>query len=129
MIKSKGTVNAVSAFKGASLPQGGIDYDVYENWGILSGQFGGSLNNNFIDFKLNESLLTGDPAIVALTNGVGTLGSQQEVPIYNLYNYARPISSPDVLPTLTNSYTENLYPTAGYVNFNDVDFDAGLVCL
>ena len=120
MIKSKGTVNAVSAFKGASLPQGGIDYDVYENWGILSGQFGGSLNNNFIDFKLNESLLTGDPAIVALTNGVGTLGSQQEVPIYNLYNYARPISSPDVLPTLTNSYTENLYPTAGYVNFNDV---------
>ena len=120
MIKLKGTVNAVSAFKGANLPQGGIDYDVYENWGILSGQFGGSLNNNFVDFKLNEALLTGNPAITALTNGVGTPGSQQEIAIYNLYNYARPISSPDVLPTLTNSYTENLYPTAGYVNFNDV---------
>ena len=65
-------------------------------------------------------MLTGNPAITALTNGVGTPGSQQEIAIYNLYNYARPISSPDVLPTLTNSYTENLYPTAGYVNFNDV---------
>jgi len=120
MIKSKGTVNAVSAFKGASLPQGGIDYDVYENWGILSGQFGGTLNNNFVDFKLNESLLTGNPGIVSLTNGVSTTGSQQEVPIYSLYNYARPLSSPAVLPTLTTTSTQNLYPTAGYVNFNDV---------
>ena len=119
MIKSKGTKNAVDTFKGATLPQGGIKYDVYENWAIKSSEFGGVLNNNFIEFKLNQNVLTGNPQIVGLTNGVSTNGVQQEVPIYSLFNYNRPIASPDVLPILTSVPTP-LYPDAGYVNFNDV---------
>ena len=120
MIKNKGTPNAVSAFKGANLPQGGIDYDVYENWAILSGQFGGTLNGNFVDFRINEALLTGNPSIVSLTNGTPTVGSQQEVPTYGLFNYARPISNPNVLLTTYTEPTTKLYPTAGYVNYDDV---------
>ena len=81
-IKNKGTLNAASAFKGATLAQGGIDYDIYENWAIKSGEFGGVLNSNFIDIKLNETELTGNPSIVGLTNGIATSGVQQEVPIY-----------------------------------------------
>jgi hypothetical protein len=49
LIKDKGTLNAASAFKGATLAQGGIDYDLYENWAIKSGEFGGILNDNFIN--------------------------------------------------------------------------------
>ena len=131
MIKNKGTPNAVSAFKGANLPQGGIDYDVYENWAILSGQFGGTLNGNFVDFRINEALLTGNPAIVSLTNGTPTPGAQQEVPTYGLFNYARPISDPNVLMTTDSEPTTKLYPTAGYVNYDDVKmasyFYSGLV--
>ncbi|MGA1049226.1 MAG: hypothetical protein ACO3UU_14565, partial [Minisyncoccia bacterium] len=41
MIKEKGTRNTLDAFRGAQLPQGGIDYNVYENWAILTGEFGG----------------------------------------------------------------------------------------
>ena len=119
-IKNKGTMNAVSAFKGANLPQGGIDYDVYENWAIKSGEFGGVLNNNFIDFKLNETLLTGNPSIVGLTNGVSTDGVQQEVPLYSIYNYGRPINSTTVLPTLPTDTPSTLFPYAGYANFNDM---------
>jgi len=119
-IKNKGTLNAVSAFKGANLPQGGIDYDVYENWAIKSGEFGGVLNSNFIDFKLNQNLLTGNPSIVGLTNGISTSGVQQEVPLYSLYNYARPVTSTDVLPLLPTDTPSTLFPYAGYVNFNDV---------
>jgi hypothetical protein len=59
LIKEKGTRTAVNTFKGASLAQGDINYDVYENWAIKSGEFGGVLNNNFIDFRLNQSELTG----------------------------------------------------------------------
>ena len=119
-IKNKGTLNAASAFKGANLPQGGIDYDVYENWAIKSGEFGGVLNSNFIDFKLNQNLLTGNPSIVGLTNGIATDGVQQEVPLYSLYNYGRPVTSTDVLPLLPTDTPSTLFPTAGYANFNDM---------
>ena len=120
LIKTKGTPNSISAFKGAKLATGGIDYDVFENWGILSGEFGGTLNNNFADFKLNETKLTGNPSIVSLTTGTPTIGSQQEVPLGNLFNYSRPITSPQILSTLGVESPLSLYPTAGFVNYNDV---------
>ena len=120
MIKDKGTLNAASAFKGATLAQGGIDYDLYENWAIKSGEFGGILNDNFVEFQLKQSELTGNPAIVGLTNGVYNEGVQQEVPIYSITNYGRPISNVDVLPTIEPTQPSTLLPTAGYVNFNDV---------
>ena len=119
-IKNKGTLNAASAFKGANLPQGGINYDIYENWAIKSGEFGGVLNSNFIDFKLNQNLLTGNPSIVGLTNGISTAGVQQEVPLYSLYNYGRPVTSTDVLPLLPTDTPSTLFPYAGYANFNDM---------
>jgi len=120
MIKEKGTLNAASAFKGANLPQGGINYDIYENWAIKSGEFGGVLNNNFIEFNLNQASLTGNPSIVGLTNGIFTDGVQQEVPLYSIFNYGRPITSPNILPTISASEPSSLFPTAGYVNYNDV---------
>ena len=130
LIKNKGTLNAASAFKGANLPQGGIDYDIYENWAIKSGEFGGVLNNNFVEFKLSQSELTGNPSIVGLTNGVYNAGVQQEVPMYSLFNYGTPVTDPNILPTLPSTVPSTVYPDAGYVNFNDVKlasfFYAGL---
>ena len=120
LIKEKGTRIATNNFKGLSLPQGGIDYDVYDNWAIKTGEFGGVLNNNFVDFRLNENLLTSNPSIVGLTNGVYTDGVQQEVPVYSIFNYGRPINSPDVLPTLPADTPNKLFPSAGYANFNDI---------
>ena len=124
LIQSKGTTNAVSAFKGTQLPTGGIDYDVYENWAILSGQFGGTLNSNFVDFRLDQAKLTGNPGIVSLTEGTPTIGAQQEVSVHNLFNYARPIEGPNLLSTLQQEDPLSLYPTAGYVNYDDVKMAA-----
>lgn len=120
MIKNKGTRNAASAFKGANLPQGGIDYDIYENWAILSGEFGGVLNNNFVEFKLNENYLTGNPATVELTDGYVNESVQQQVPLYSLYNYTRQPTNSDILSTLPSESPSVVYPTAGYVNYTDV---------
>lgn len=124
MIKEKGTRNVLNAFKGAQLPQGGIDYNIYENWAILSGQFGGVLNSNFVEFKLNENKITANPSIVGLTNGNDIEGAQQLVPLYSLFNYGRPITNTDVLPTLPNDVPNVLYPDAGYVNLDDVKMSA-----
>ena len=120
LIKNKGTLNALSAFKGANLPQGGIQYDIYENWAIKSGEYGGVLNENFVEFRINQTNMTGDPAIVSLTNGGSTEGAMQEIPLSNLFNYGTAISSPNILSTTTTYATQGLYPSAGYVNFNDV---------
>jgi hypothetical protein len=120
LIKNKGTRNAVEAFKGANLPQGGIDYEVYENWAIKTSEYGGTLNKNFVDFKLNEELLTSNPTIVSLFDGEPVIGSQQDVSIFNLFNYAKPIDSPNILSTINTNTPTKIYPDAGYVNFNDV---------
>jgi hypothetical protein len=130
MIKNMGTLNAVSAFDGATLATGGISYNTYENWAILSSQFGGILNSNFADFRVNADLMSGDPSIISLTNGIATDGAMQEVPLYGLFNYGTPVSNPDILTTTTAEAASYLYPPAGYVNFNDVEmssyFYAGL---
>lgn len=120
LIKNKGTRNAIETFKGAELPQGGIDYDVYENWAIKTSEYGGLLNNNFVDFKLNEELLTSNPSVVSLVNGEFVKGAQQQVPIYNLFNYARPIDSSEILSTIDPATPNKIFPEAGYVNYNDV---------
>jgi hypothetical protein len=120
LIKNKGTLNAASAFKGATLPQGGIDYNIYENWAIKAGEFGGVLNTNFVEFKISESLMTGNPSIVSLSNGAPTVGAEQEIPLYSLFNYGRPINDPDVLSVTPIDQPSTLYPDAGYVNYNDV---------
>jgi len=120
LIKEKGTKIAAENFKGINLPQGGIDYDIYDNWAIKTGEFGGVLDNNFIDFKLNQNELTGNPSIVGLTTGTYTDGVQQEVPLYSVFNYGRPITNPNVLPTIPANTPNRLYPDAGYVNFNDI---------
>jgi hypothetical protein len=130
LIRNKGTRNAIDAFQGANLPQGGIKYDFYENWAIKQGEYGGVLNENFVEFNLRQAVLTGNPSIVSLTQGIPTVGSMQEVPLYSLFNYSTPITSPNVLSTLNTTITSQLYPSAGYVNFNDVKmssyFFAGL---
>jgi hypothetical protein len=100
MIKEKGTKYAANLFKGITLPQGGIDYDLHENWAIKTGDFGGVLDNNFVEFKLNQTELTGNPSIVSLTDSVYTDGSQQEVPLYAVTNYGRNISSPNILRSI-----------------------------
>jgi hypothetical protein len=121
LIKEKGTFNAVNAFKGANLPQGGIKYDVQENWAIKSGDFGGVLNDNFIEFRLNQNQLTGNPCLVGLVQGYEyTSNLQQYVPLNYLFNYGRQITSPNILKTIPSNTPNVLYPDAGYVNFNDV---------
>ena len=57
---------------------------------------------------------------MGLTNGITTDGVQQEVPLYSLYNYGRPVTSTDVLPLVPTDTPPTLFPSAGYANFNDV---------
>lgn len=119
-IKNKGTLNAVKAFKGVNLPQGGIDYDVYENWAIKSSEFGGVTNNSFIELQLDETKLSNNPTTVSVVDSTSGYGTNQEIPTYKIYNYGKPVNNTNILRTLPNESPSVLFPDAGYVNFNDV---------
>jgi hypothetical protein len=120
LIKNKGTLNAASAFKGANLPQGGIDYDIYENWAIKSSEFGGVTNNSFIELQLDETKLPNNPSTVSVVDSTSGYGTNQEIPIYKIYNYGKPVNNVNILKTLPSESPSILFPDAGYVNFSDV---------
>lgn len=120
LIKNKGTLNAASAFKGLTLPQGGIDYNIYENWAIKSSEFGGVTNNGFIELQLDETRLSNNPSTISVVDSTSGYGTNQEIPLYKIYNYDKQVKSVDILKTLPNQTPSILFPDAGYVNFNDV---------
>ena len=118
MLPAKGTYSASLGLNNLQVQQNTINYDLYENWAIKTNEFGGILNQNFIEFTLDQSKLTGNPSIVGLTVNESIDGVEQEVPLYKLQNYGRSISDANVLPTVSDYETK--LPNAGYVNVNDV---------
>jgi hypothetical protein len=123
IIKSKGTSSAMSALQGASLVQGEVDYTIYENWAIKSGEYGGVSNQNFVEIALDKNALTGNPVVVGLSDGEHTDGVQQEVLLHSLANYGRAINSPNILSTNdTINPDDEILKSAGYIMFDDVRF-------
>lgn len=119
MVVEKGSKNAVSAIQNITLQTGGIQYETYENWAISVGQYGGLLNQNFIEFTLNQTQLSGNPAIIGITKDTEVPGATQIVSLNQLTNYGRSITDANILPLLSADATNKL-PSAGYVNFDDV---------
>jgi len=119
MIGSKGTVESVTRLQGVVLQENTLNYDVHENWAIKTTEFGGLNNQNFIEVTLNETKLTGNPSIVSVIKDESVDGAQQEIPLYNIRNYARPIENENILPTVESGYQEKL-PSAGYANIDDM---------
>jgi len=119
MIVEKGSNISTSAIQNIKLHTGGIDYQVYENWAINLGSYGGLNNSNFIEFKLEEQKLNNNPNIVAVINGESEQGSSFEIPLNAITNYRSTITGTDILPLLKDENYSGL-PSAGYVNFNDV---------
>jgi hypothetical protein len=127
LIQYKGTNLIANAFKKADLLQGQIDYDLKENWSIKTATFGSVNNSNFVEFRLDETLLTGNPTLIGFTdNRANVVGVQQNINIAtDLINWEMPPQSANFLPPYPLVYNdERGLPTAGYVNLNDVKFTA-----
>ena len=120
MIPAKGTDNSISTLDGIKINNNILNYTVHENWMIQSYEYGGILNQNFIDVTLDKSMLTGNPAIVSLFSVDGVEGAQQQIPLYKIKNYGRGIYNTNILPVVDPNQYEEKFTTAGYVNLNDV---------
>ena len=126
IIKTKGTKQLADSFRGAKFNQGEIDYIIQENWAIKGGDFGSILNTNYVEARLVQAELTGNPTIVGFAPPAGTVaGVQQSIAINDLINWERPPLTENFLPPKQGSYTlETGIPPAGYANLGDSKFQA-----
>ena len=120
MIESKGTNQAAQGLNGIQINNNELSYTVHENWAIKNSEYSGLNNHNFIQVTLDKSKLTGNPAIVSVVGDTNVEGSQQQIPLNQVKNYARNISNTNILATLSESSIVGRIPTAGYVNVDDV---------
>lgn len=124
-IKEKGTNAIINAFRKAEFVQGQIDYEVFENWAIQSGEFGAVNSSNFVEASIEQSLLNSNPSIIGFTDSTQTSvpNAEQNISIDELINWERKPRTANFLPPMVESYkVEAGIPTAGYVNYNDVNF-------
>ena len=120
---SKGTLRAAEIFNASQLngKESG-DYNVYENWGILSGTYGAQANKSYFEIQLNQALLPYNPSTIQIINPGQISQANQAVYLNNLWRESYNITSPDILPTTyENSSLSSALPSAGYVCLDDVD--------
>ena len=122
-IGSKGTLNAAEIFNSTLLnkKESGA-YNIFENWGILSGTYGASANKSYFEIQLNEALLSYNPSTIQIINPGEVSQSNQQVYVNNLWKESYNITSPNILPTTyEGSNAPTALPSAGYVCLDDVN--------
>ena len=120
---TKGSLNAAEIFNIAQLnkKESGA-YQIYENWGILSGTYGAQANKSYFEIQLNEALLSYNPSTIQIIVPGEVSQANQAIYLSNLWRESYNITSPNILPTV---YEKNnlatALPSAGYVCLDDID--------
>ena len=118
---TKGTVQAAEIFTFADLGKGVAQFDIYENWAVQKATYGANANRNYYEIQLNEADLGANPSTVqVIFPGQQTLANQT-VQVSDIWKSSTLISNPNILTTRSNLPPDAGLPTAGFVNFNDVD--------
>jgi hypothetical protein len=128
MIGLKGTSQSIDGLKNLTFNQGTLDYDVYENWAILEGNFGAAASTNFVEFALNQPNLNSNPSVITFVDGDNTdvEYSNENIDIADAINYGIPPTTRNFLPSYTGTTnavgSSLMLPSAGYVHLDDIDF-------
>jgi len=119
-LATKGTITAAKTFTSANLGKEEAQYDIFENWAIQRGLYGANANRSYFELQLDESKLLSNPSTIAVINPQEVSQAQQTVLVDNIYKQSYNIINNNILPTI-NAIPEDLgLPTAGYVNYDDV---------
>jgi hypothetical protein len=120
-IREKGTKNSISKiFDKLSRTDNKSSLEINEEWAFRVGRFGGIAQTNEIEIKLdkNKFLLGPQPIIYSLDIDLELSEKYYKVTKDDFSRSLNPLN--DALFPVVNSYFPSL--TAGYVNFNQVEF-------
>jgi len=118
---TKGTIKAAELFTFADLGRGTAEYNIYENWGVQRATYGANANRSFYELQLNEALLQANPSVIQVIEPGEISEADQTVLLGNIFKESYKLTSTDILTTTYITPTDIGLPSAGYVNFNDVD--------
>jgi len=118
---TKGTRRSLEFFSLADLGKETAQYEIYEYWAILRGTYGANGNRNYYELRLNEALLRSDPSLVQVIEPGQASQADQKILLQNVWKTSTPLTSTNILPTTLTPPSQG-FPTAGYVNLEDVDF-------
>ena len=118
-IQNKGTPTAAEAFRQADLVKEQAEYRVYENWALKKAAYGASDNRRYFEIQLDPDLLTTNPSVITISQPGDAVESNQNVLLRNLYKTSKKYANVNILPT--TFATLRGFPTAGYVNNEDID--------
>ena len=122
MIKEKGTTNAIDKLLRASLDNITSDIDMYEEWAIRSGTYGGTDINRRLEILLNDADINGNPFVI---HGIESIEDKEEG-VMNLlpsnFYKAHPTTTHDWIPMNDKIGLQgSLLPYAGYAKLTDAD--------
>ena len=120
-IGTKGTQKSIRLIGNAFLDKGISEYDVYENWAIQRAVYGANANRSFIELRLNQALLPSDPATVQVVQPQQQSQADQPILLEDVWRESFRLTSTDIFPTTLAGPTDVSFPSAGYVNLDDVD--------
>lgn len=120
-IGSKGTITSAEIFSLANLGKEVAQYDIYEYWAILRSTYGATANQSYINLRLVQGQLHGDPCLIQIINPGQQSAADQTVLVQDIWKSSTLITSPDIFPTTLRAPSDIGLPSAGYVNLDDVD--------
>ena len=118
---TKGTIRAAEIFTNAYLGKEVAEYDIYENWAIQRAIYGANANRSYFELELDESKLLSNPSTIAVVEPLSVSTADQTVLIADIYKQSYKISTTNILPTVDGIPQDVGLPSAGYVNYDDVD--------
>ena len=120
-IKTMGSRNATDLFTKVNFNNVTGQYNIYETWGIQVGEYGAQANRSWFEVALNEAVLNGNPSTFQIVLPGETSEANQAILLSDLWAESYAIPNTNILPTTYETNLETALPSAGYVNFNDVD--------
>ena len=118
---TKGTLGAAEQFKSAYLGKEEAEYEIRENWAIQRGIYGANANRSYFELRTDESKLLSNPSTIAVIDTQEVSTANQTVLVDNIWKQSYKITSKNILPTVGQIPEDVALPSAGYVNYDDVN--------
>ena len=117
----KGTLGAAEQFKSANLGKEEAEYFIRENWAIQRGIYGANANRSYFELRTDESKLLSNPSTIAVVDPGDITTANQQVLVDDIWKQSYKITNKNILPTVGAIPDDVALPSAGYVNYDDVD--------
>ena len=118
---TKGTLQSAEIFSLANLNKEVAEYEITENWAIQRATYGANANRAYIEARLFEKNHYANPSTLSLVAPGETNEADQVIDINSIWKQSYKVNSSSILPTFTLGQPDTVLPTAGYVNYEDVE--------